>query len=69
MLMEPGMNGRQSNERILGIRPDQKAIIISGFSESDEVKRALRLGVGRFIKKPYSMEQLGQAVRDALQTS
>ncbi len=69
MLMEPGMNGRQSYERIIGIRPGQKAIIISGFSESDEVKRALRLGVGGFIKKPYSMEQLGQAVRDALQFS
>ncbi len=66
MLMEPGINGRQTYEEILKLYPRQKAIIASGFSESDDVKAALQLGVAGFIKKPYSVAQLGLAVKDAL---
>jgi signal transduction histidine kinase len=67
MLMEPGINGRQTYEKILKIHPGQKAIIASGFSESDEVKKALQLGAGVFIKKPYTLQDLGLAVKKALQ--
>jgi len=66
MLMEPGMNGRQTYEKILQLYPEQKAIIASGFSESDDVKSTLQLGAKGFIKKPYSISQLSQAVKDAL---
>jgi len=66
MLMEPGMNGRQTYEEILKLYPDQKAIITSGFSESDDVKATFQLGAGGFIKKPYSMAQLSRAVQEAI---
>ena len=66
MLMEPGLNGRQTYEEIIKIHPNQKAIIASGFSESDDVRATFRLGVGGFIKKPYSIDQLGRAVKEAL---
>ncbi len=66
MLMEPGLNGRQTYEQIIKIHPGQKAIIVSGFSENEEVQAALRSGAGGFIKKPYSMEELGLAVRKVL---
>lgn len=66
MLMEPGMNGRQTYEEILKLQPGQKVIIASGFSESDDVKAALLLGASGFIKKPYSVAQLGQVVKEAL---
>ncbi len=66
MLMDPGMNGRQTYEEILKLYPDQKAVIASGFSESDDIKKALELGAGVFIKKPYSMAKLGRAVKEAL---
>jgi PAS domain S-box-containing protein len=62
MFMEPGMNGRLTYERLIEMYPGQKAIIVSGFSKSDDVKKALRLGVGSFIEKPYSTAQLGRAV-------
>ncbi len=65
MLMEPGMNGRQTYEEIIKINPGQKALIASGFSENEEVKRALELGAGGFIKKPYSLNELWQAVQNA----
>lgn len=66
MLMGSGLNGRQTYEKILKIHPNQKAIITSGFSESDDVKETLQLGASGFIKKPYSMQQLGRAVKETL---
>lgn len=67
MFMEPGINGCQTYEHIKEIYPEQKALIASGFSKSDDVKRALKLGVGGFIEKPYSLNQLGRAVAKILQ--
>lgn len=66
MLMEPGLNGRQTYEQIIKTHPGQRAIIVSGFSENEEVQAALRAGAGGFLKKPCSMEELGLAVRQAL---
>ncbi len=66
MIMEPGMNGRETYEQILKINPAQKAIIASGFSEDEEVKKIHELGVIQFIKKPYTIAQIGIAVKQAL---
>ncbi len=66
MLMEPGINGRQTYERILKLHPKQRAVIASGFSESDDVKAVLAIGAGEFIKKPYSLHQLGRVVKAEL---
>ena len=66
MIMEPGINGLETYERIIKICPNQKAIIASGFSESDEVKSAQKLGAGEYIKKPYSLKRIGVAVRKEL---
>lgn len=68
MIMGPGMNGRQTYEQIIALHPGQKAIIASGFSETDEVKKAQNLGAGIFIKKPYTINQLGKAVKQELET-
>ncbi len=68
MIMEPGINGRETYERILKIRPGQKAIITSGFAETVEVKKAQRLGAGPYIRKPFTLEQLGLAIKEELQT-
>ncbi len=66
MLMGSGMNGRQTYEAALKLYPDQKAIISSGFSESADIKAALRLGASGFIKKPFSIDQLDQMIQAAL---
>ncbi len=62
MFMDPGMNGCLTYQKIIERHPGQKAIIASGFSKSDDVKKAMQLGVGGFIEKPYSMEQLARVV-------
>ncbi len=68
MIMEPGMNGRVCFEQMRTHKQKIKAIIASGFSESDEVKRALQQGVSQFIRKPYTMQQLERSVNEALRT-
>ncbi len=66
MLMEPGLNGYQTYKEISELHPGQKAIIVSGFSESNDVKATLQLGANEFIKKPYSIELLGRTVKSVL---
>lgn len=66
MIMEPGINGLETYRRILQIRPGQKAVIASGFSESEDVKEVQRLGAGVYVKKPYTLEKIGLAVKKVL---
>lgn len=66
MIMEPGMNGRETYEQILQTNPAQKVIIASGFSEDEEVKKIHELGAILFIKKPYTIAQIGIAIKQTL---
>ena len=66
MIMDPGINGRETFERVTKINPRQKSIIASGFAETKEVKGAQELGAGRFIKKPFTLENLGMAIKEEL---
>lgn len=63
MMMGSGLDGLSTYRSLLGLNPDQKAIITSGYAESIRVKKARELGVGAYIKKPYSHKELGAAVR------
>jgi len=67
MIMDPGINGRETYERIIKIHPKQKAIIVSGFAQTDEVKEAQKLGAGQYIKKPVTLEKIGLAVKEELE--
>jgi CheY-like chemotaxis protein len=66
MLMEPGIDGLDTYKEILKIHPRQKAIIVSGFSETERTREAKKLGAGSYIKKPYMLETLGMVVRKEL---
>lgn len=66
MIMESGLNGRETYEAILAIQPNQKAVIASGFADSGEVAKIQALGAGKFVQKPYTMEDLGIVVQMAL---
>ena len=67
MIMDPGINGRETYQRIIKIHPNQKAIIVSGFAETEEVKEAQKLGAGKYIKKPLTLERIGMAVKEELE--
>jgi DNA-binding NtrC family response regulator len=66
MLMEPGIDGLDTYREIIKIHPRQKAIIVSGFSETERTREVQNLGAGAYIKKPYLYESLGRAVREEL---
>jgi signal transduction histidine kinase len=66
MIMEPGIDGLETYRKILELKPDQKVIIASGYSETARVKEAQRLGAGEYIKKPYVLEKIGIAIMNEL---
>ena len=66
MTMEPGINGLEAFQRILRIRPDQRVIIASGYSETNLIREALNLGARAYLKKPYNLESISRAVANAL---
>lgn len=66
MIMDPGMDGLDTYSKILEFRPNQKAIIVSGYSETERVVKAQQIGAGSYVRKPYIMEKLGLAVRKEL---
>ncbi|HAJ25704.1 MAG TPA: hypothetical protein DCG53_00390 [Syntrophus sp. (in: bacteria)] len=66
MIMDPGIDGLETYRRIKEFKPKQKAIVVSGFSETDRVKMAQEIGAGSFVRKPYILEKIGVVVRREL---
>ena len=66
MIMDPGIDGLETYKRIIEFHPNQKAIIVSGFSETERVREAQRLGAGAYVKKPFLLEKIGLAVKTEL---
>lgn len=67
MIMDPGIDGLETYKEIIKNKNSQKAIIASGFSETDNVREAQSLGAGAYLKKPYTIEKIGMAVKAELE--
>ena len=67
MIMDPGMDGLDTYKKIIELHPGQKAIIASGFSETERVEELQSLGAGAYIRKPLLLEKLGLAVKEELE--
>ena len=66
IVMPQGMNGRELAARLRTSDPALRVIFMSGYS-ADMAGRELTLHAGQdFIQKPYSSQQLLEAVRNAL---
>ncbi|MFH2058960.1 MAG: response regulator [Pseudomonadota bacterium] len=66
MILGNGMDGLDTYRRIKKINPQQRVIILSGLSETLRIKTALQLGVSQYIKKPYTLEKIGLAIKQVL---
>ena len=53
MILGAGMDGMETYRRLAEIRPGQKAVIVSGFSETERVAKVQAMGAGAFVRKPY----------------
>ncbi len=52
---------------MVSVHPKQKAVIVSGFAESDDVRETQELGAGKYIKKPFTLEKIGLAIKEELE--
>jgi len=66
MVMPGGIDGTETYRQILDFNPQQKAIVLSGFSESDRVIEVQKLGAGTFVRKPVTRRSIAVAVRTEL---
>jgi two-component system cell cycle sensor histidine kinase/response regulator CckA len=66
MILETEPDGLDTYRKILELHPRQKALIISGYSATERVEEMQRLGAGAYIKKPFSLDTIGNAIREEL---
>ena len=64
--MDPGIHGLETYRQILDICPGQKALIVSGFAETERVHLAIQLGASAYVQKPYIIERIDPALKNAL---
>ncbi len=69
MIMDPGIDGLETYHRVKQVHPHQKAIITSGYAETERVQIAQRLGAGSYLKKPYTVHNLAVAIKSELNRS
>jgi DNA-binding NarL/FixJ family response regulator len=67
IVMNMAMGSLEIYMKVLEIHPKKPALIVSGFSESERVKRAWMPGAGAYLRKPYNFVNLGRAVKQKLQ--
>ncbi|KAA3632831.1 MAG: response regulator [Calditrichaeota bacterium] len=66
MIMEPEFDGLDTYIALKEIVPHQKTIIVTGFAETDRVKKACELGVKLSLKKPFRKKDLENAINKIL---
>ncbi len=66
MIMDPGIDGLETLHRVKQLHPHQKAIITSGYAETERVRIAQQLGAGCYLKKPYTVQNLAAAIKAEL---
>lgn len=62
----PGMDGLETLRRMKDLKAVVKAVIMTGLPHSPEAKEALKEGAVGVLQKPFSLAQLAQILRDAL---
>ncbi len=66
MIMDPGISGLETFKKILEHQDQQKAIIVSGFSQNRDIEEALKIGINHHLQKPYTIKTLGQSIKTVL---
>ena len=62
----PHMNGIELASNVLNVRPDMPFIISTGFASGFTEKQAEDLGVSSILPKPYLVQQLKDAITEAV---
>jgi two-component system cell cycle sensor histidine kinase/response regulator CckA len=62
----PGMNGLELGERLARERPETRFLYMSAYTEDEALRYGVEVARTNFLGKPFSLEELAQAVRQAL---
>ena len=66
-LTMPRMDGEETFRQLRLLRPDMKAVLMSGFNKVEAVNRFLGKGLSGFIQKPFEIEALTAELRRVLE--
>ena len=66
LVLGDSFDGVDTYKKILERCPGPKAVLASGFADIGRIVEAKKLGITRTFQKPYELETLGHAVRQAL---
>lgn len=66
MRIYPEIDGAEIYRRALEFHPQQKAIILSGYADSDRIKDVFELGAVEYLKKPFTVNSILKTVRNSL---
>jgi two-component system, cell cycle sensor histidine kinase and response regulator CckA len=67
-LTMPRMDGVEAHRQMRALRPDLKAVLMSGFNRHDAVDRFTGQGLSGFVQKPFELETLVAELRRVLET-
>ncbi|QHW33971.1 response regulator [Paenibacillus rhizovicinus] len=62
----PGMNGIEFTTCVRELFPSCKIIYLSGYSDKEYLKAAIRLNAVSYVEKPINIEELQEAIRKAV---
>ena len=63
----PGMGGVKCLEKIIGINPEAKVVVASGYSANEAEKTVIKNWAKGFVAKPYKISQMLDVVRDVME--
>ncbi|MBN9414646.1 hypothetical protein ABS71_14245 [bacterium SCN 62-11] len=63
----PGVDGLEALRQLRTQQPNLGSLVVSGYTTEAETLRALQLNVGAYLKKPFSLGDLLQRVRQILE--
>ena len=65
-MMLPGLSGADLAERLRQRWPGIQVILMSGYTEDEDIRRRAAHGALKFLRKPVDLETLAREVHDAL---
>jgi two-component system cell cycle sensor histidine kinase/response regulator CckA len=65
-LTMPGLTGDETLRQLRLIRPDLRAVIMSGYSEREIMERCASLGIAGYLPKPFDFATLTEKLRPLL---
>ncbi len=66
LTIKGGMGGEECIKELKKIDPDVKAIVYSGYSESEVLKNYKKYGFKAVLKKPFTLNELKEAIKNCL---